>query len=408
MSRERLGEALRQLYARVPLGMRLGLTPMKDACARAGNPERSFEAVHIGGTNGKGSVCAMVESIARATGQKTGLFTSPHLSRFAERIRINGEPVSDDALVECLEEALSIGADLSFFETATLAAFLAFRSAKVDLAVLEVGIGGRLDATNVIETAKATAITKVALDHQDKLGNTLVEIAREKAAIGKSGVPMVIGTVPEDVRFEIERVCRSLKGKPEFIDDERIPKIKVASPLPGLYQTANVRVAARIGVHLGADEAAITRGLSNAKWPGRFEWVEHATGPVLLDAAHNPDGMLAFVASLSAIKSRVASAPMVLVFGALADKEWAEMIDIAASHFEHRVYTVPKGRAAVRPDAINERHQGIVDEDPKSAYRTARAIAGEKGLVVVAGSIFLVGEIRGELLEIPSDPVVAL
>lgn len=408
MSRERLGEALRKLYARVPLGMRLGLGPMKDACARAGHPERTFDVVHIGGTNGKGSVCAMTEAIARAHGKKTGLFTSPHLSRFAERVRINGEPISDEELVACLEDALSIGHDLSFFETATLAAFLAFRSANVELAVLEVGIGGRLDATNVIETAKATAITKVALDHQDKLGNTLVEIAREKAAIAKSGVPMVIGTVPEDVRFEIERVCRSLKGKPEFIDDERIVKIKVASPLPGLYQTANVRVAARLGVHLGANEASVTKGLASATWPGRFETIEHTTGAVLLDAAHNPDGMLAFVASLGAIKARFAGSPMVLVFGALADKEWGEMIDIAAKHFEHRVYTVPKGRAAVRPDILRERHDGIIDEDPSHAYRTARAIAGEKGLVVVAGSIFLVGEIRGELLGIPSDPVVAL
>lgn len=408
MSRERLGEALRQLYLRVPLGMRLGLAPMKAACERAGHPERSFEVVHIAGTNGKGSVSAMTEAILRASGKRTGLFTSPHLTRFAERIRVSGEPIEDDALCDALEEALKIGADLSFFETATLAAFLAFRNANVEIAVLEVGIGGRLDATNVIEAPRATAITKVALDHQDKLGSTLAQIAGEKAGIAKAGVPMVVGTVTEDARRVIESVCRAAKAIPEFLDDERIPKLRVESPLPGLYQRGNVRVAARLGVHLGADEQTIARGLATTTWPGRFEMIEHTLGPVLLDAAHNPDGMLAFVASLSAMRARFPANQCALVFGALADKEWAEMIDLAAKHFEHRVYTVPKGRAAVRPDTIRERHAGIVEEDPVRALATARGIVGEKGLVVVCGSIFLVGELRGYLLGIPADPAVAL
>src|ERR1700685_738067 len=145
-----LAAVLRRLYERVPLGMRLGLGPMRDACARRGHPERAFSVVHVAGTNGKGSVCAMVESIARAHGLRTGLYTSPHLVRFAERIRIDGEPISDAALEAALAQALALGPDLSFFETATLAAFIALRNAKVELAVLEVGIGGRLDATNVI------------------------------------------------------------------------------------------------------------------------------------------------------------------------------------------------------------------------------------------------------------------
>src|SRR5450432_3466259 len=154
--------------------MRLGLEPMRAACARAGHPEAAFPAVHVAGTNGKGSVCAMVESIARAQRRTTGLYTSPHLCRFAERIRIGGVPVSDDALASLLERALDTGPDLSFFETATLAAFLAFRDAAVDVAVLEVGMGGRFDATNVIPLPRAAAITRIALDHTDRLGTTLV------------------------------------------------------------------------------------------------------------------------------------------------------------------------------------------------------------------------------------------
>ena len=158
-----LPDALQRLYARIPLGMRLGLDPMRAACERTGHPERAFPAVHVAGTNGKGSVCAMVEAIARAQGKKTGLYTSPHLCRFAERIRIDGEPVSDEVLAALLERALVAGPDLSFFETATLAAFLAFRDAQVDLAVLEVGMGGRFDATNVIPAPRAAAITSAAV-----------------------------------------------------------------------------------------------------------------------------------------------------------------------------------------------------------------------------------------------------
>src|SRR3954462_11113353 len=139
-----LGQALASLYARVPLGMRLGLDPMRAACMRAGSPERAFDVVHVAGTNGKGSTCAQVESMARAAGMRTGLYTSPPLAPFAERLRIDGEPIGDDALTSLLDRALDVGHDLSFFETATLAAFLAFAEQKVDLAVIEVGIGGRL------------------------------------------------------------------------------------------------------------------------------------------------------------------------------------------------------------------------------------------------------------------------
>src|SRR5580698_1143434 len=163
--------------------MRLGLGPMRDACARMGHPEDAFAAVHVAGTNGKGSVCAMLESIARAQGLRTGLYTSPHLCRFAERIRIDGEPISDPQLADLLYGALHEGPDLSFFEVATLTAFLAFRQASVDVGILEVGLGGRLDATNVLPQVRAAAITRIALDHADRLGPTLVDIAREKAGI---------------------------------------------------------------------------------------------------------------------------------------------------------------------------------------------------------------------------------
>jgi len=171
----RFEDALRSVYARIPLGMRLGLAAMEEACARLGHPEQAFPTVHVAGTNGKGSVAAMVEAIAREHGLRTGLFTSPHLARFAERIQIDGQPIGDGALLAVLERAITGGADLSFFETTTLAAFLAFREAKVDIAVVEVGLGGRLDATNVIPSPRAACITRIAFDHMDKLGKSLVE-----------------------------------------------------------------------------------------------------------------------------------------------------------------------------------------------------------------------------------------
>src|SRR5580704_9905964 len=203
--------------------MRLGLEPMREACARFGHPERAFESVHVAGTNGKGSVCAMVESIARAAGKRTGMFTSPHLCRFAERIQVAGEPLDDATLSATLERALDGAPELSFFETATLAAFLAFREAGVDLAIVEVGIGGRLDATNVLPRPRAAAITRVALDHTDRLGTSLVEIGREKAGIAKAGLDLVLGPMPEDVRAAIDAVAYAHGATTTTVGDEPVP-----------------------------------------------------------------------------------------------------------------------------------------------------------------------------------------
>src|SRR5262249_28783912 len=157
----------------------------REASARERDPQEGLLVVHVAGTNGKGSTSAMIESIARAGGLRTGLYTSPHLCRFAERIRIDGQPIDDDSLPRVLQRSLAAGPELSFFEVATLAALLAFREADVDLAILEVGLGGRLDATNIVRSPRCAAVTRIALDHQEMLGNTIDAIAREKAAIAK-------------------------------------------------------------------------------------------------------------------------------------------------------------------------------------------------------------------------------
>jgi dihydrofolate synthase/folylpolyglutamate synthase len=392
-----LADALGRLYARIPLGMRLGLDPMRDACVRAGHPENAFRSVHVTGTNGKGSVCAMVESIARADGRKTGLYTSPHLCRFAERIRIDGEPIADDALAALLTRVLDQAPDLSFFETATLAAFTAFRDAGVDVAMVEVGIGGRLDATNVLEAPRAAAITRIALEHTDRLGPTLSDIAREKAGIAKPGLDLVLGPISSDLRAVIDGVARE-RGATTSVAEATLPP---ALGLAGDHQRENATIAAVLGARIGASDAAIADGLAAANWPGRLERI----GPYLLDAAHNPDGALSlaqYVRSLGTPPERTT-----LIFGALAEKEWAPMLETLAPLAATRIYVAPRtSRSAVDPSAIAAVRAGSVADDVDVAL--ASADHGDGRLVVVAGSIFLVGAARSRLLGLPSDPPVAL
>jgi dihydrofolate synthase/folylpolyglutamate synthase len=393
-----LPDALQRLYARIPLGMRLGLDPMRAACERTGHPERAFPAVHVAGTNGKGSVCAMVEAIARAQGKKTGLYTSPHLCRFAERIRIDGEPVSDEVLAGLLERALVAGPDLSFFETATLAAFLAFRDAQVDLAVLEVGMGGRFDATNVIPAPRAAAITRIALDHTDRLGKTLVEIAREKAGIAKPGLDLVVGGMGLDVRVAIDEVVYELGGTTSGIEHEPLP---ARVGLAGEHQKDNARIAAVLGSRTGASTGAIEEGLADVQWPGRLERI----GKVLLDAAHNPDGAESLAAHLGSLA--VPPAEVALVFGTLGDKDWGPMLDTLAPLAEKRFYVAPAGasRDAIDPSAMAARHPGTISPSLPDALAS---LASGPSLVVVAGSMVLVGHARALLLGLPRDPPVAL
>jgi dihydrofolate synthase/folylpolyglutamate synthase len=431
-----LAEALNRLYARIPLGMRLGLETMRGACARMGHPERGFPAVHVAGTNGKGSVCAMLESIALAHGLKTGLYTSPHLCRFAERIRIRGEPIDDPSLAALLSRVLQVDPELSFFEVATLTAFLAFRDAQVDVAILEVGLGGRFDATNVIPRPLAAAITRIALDHTDRLGSTLVHIAREKAGIAKPGLDIVLGRMPPDVRAAIDEVAHAAGATTSNVEDMPVPR---TIGLDGEHQRDNAQIAAVLGHRIGASPAEVHDGLARARWPGRLERI----GRFLLDAAHNPDSAEALARYLRSLGVPPQSAA--LVFGTLADKDWAPMLDALAPLATTRIYVPPLGgsRGAADLEAMRARHQGALarsteealsrfprgsacssvseSSDPHTSDGSACSSASESSdphirehpggppsLVVVAGSIVLVGEARSVLLGLPRDPPVAL
>jgi dihydrofolate synthase/folylpolyglutamate synthase len=406
--RDALAGALARLYARVPLGMRLGLDPMREACARFDHPERAFASVHVAGTNGKGSVSAMVESIARAHGLKTGLFTSPHLCRFAERIRLDGEPIDDARLAATLVRVLEGAPDLSFFESATLAAFVAFRDAKVDLAVVEVGIGGRLDATNVLPLPRAAAITRIALDHTDRLGPTLADIAREKAGIAKAGLDIVLGPIARDVRAVIDETARAAGATTTSAIDASALWLE-SSPIgiDGDYQRDNARVAAALGARIGASAAAVASGIASVRWPGRLERV----GRFLLDAAHNPDGAEGLARHVRSLGHRPAD--VALVFGTLGDKDWSPMLDALAPLAEARFYLAPQGgsRSAVDPAALVARRGGTVAASVREALALGLGTGSggaSRSLVVVAGSLVLVGEARATLLDLPRDPPVAL
>jgi dihydrofolate synthase/folylpolyglutamate synthase len=363
--------------------------------------------VHVAGTNGKGSVSAMLESVARQGGLRTGLYTSPHLARFAERIRVDGVPIDDGLLRETLDEVLSREAELSFFEAATLAAFLAFRRAKVDLVVLEVGLGGRLDATNVVASPRACAVTRIAFDHQDKLGNTLEAIAREKAAIAKPGTVLFGGPMPESILAVIEEVTLTKGGsfvRAAELPDARAFRERARLSLAGAHQRDNAMLAFAVARHLGFDEPATTAGIESASWPGRLERLETADGPILFDAAHNPDGAEALAAALASEPPERTA----LVFGALADKDWRGMLDRLAARASVRAYAPPLGRAAIDPAALATTYGGIAFADAPSALTFARQRIGKDGLVVVAGSIALVGELRASVLGETRDPPVAL
>ncbi len=405
-----LADALGRLYARVPLGMRMELDTMRAACARVGHPERALPVVHVAGTNGKGSVCAMVEAIARAGGLRTGLYTSPHLCRFAERIRVDGLPIDDTTLAPLLSRALDVEPALSFFEAATLAALLAFRDARVDVAVLEVGLGGRLDATNVVPAPRAAAITRIALDHTDRLGSTLADIAREKAGIAKPGLDIVLGPMPEDLRSVIDAVARSVGATTSTVD--RVPA-PARVGLDGDHQKDNARVAAVLGARIGASPAAIAEGIAGARWPGRLERI----GPFLLDAAHNPDGAEALARHVRALG--LPPGEVGLIFGALADKDWRRMLDALTPLASERCYVLAGAgaRAAVDPALMAGSYGGITAAGASEAcslFERRMRQAGQAGqgaapsLVVVAGSMLVVGEARARLLSLPRDPPVAL
>jgi dihydrofolate synthase/folylpolyglutamate synthase len=265
---------------------------------------------------------------------------------------------------------------------------------------MEVGLGGRLDATNVLPAPRAAAITRIAFDHMDRLGSTLVEIAREKAGIAKPGLDIVVGPVEPEVRAAIDEVARAHGAT---TSDARHIAPPALIGLAGAHQRDNARIAAVLGARIGASPAAVERGIAEVQWPGRLERI----GTFLLDAAHNPDGAAALAAHLAQLARPARD--VALVFGTLGDKDWPPMLDALAPFAERRIYLAPHGiaaaaRTAVDPAAMAARHPGVTVDSMTEALAVARA----SPFVVVAGSLVLLGDARALLLGLPRDPPVAL
>ncbi len=432
---------LTALQARVPRGMLLGLDRVEHALAALGDPHLGLRAVHIAGSNGKGSTSALVEAIARAAGLRTGLTTSPHLARFAERIRIGGEPIDDLGFERSLSAVLDhCRPDLTFFESLTVAAFHAFREARVQLAVIEVGLGGRLDATNVIPAPLCTAVTSISLEHTAILGDTIDLIAREKAGILKPGAPVVLGPLPPEADRAITEVAERVGAGPihrvrrdgafepgvirarwdDGVTDLHGPtdadRFQGKLALHGRHQADNAGVALGIARclaqhHLLLDPlGAAFVGLTTARWPGRYERIpiDAAQVTVILDGAHNPEGARSLAELFAAENLGGDPSRRALVFGALADKRWPEMLTPLAPLCARRYYTEPKGRAPAALADLDAAAPGTMVAEPSDAIARAIAESRPGDTILVTGSMYLVGEIRARLLGIEADPVIAL
>jgi dihydrofolate synthase / folylpolyglutamate synthase len=400
-------QTLERLYGLLPRGRELGLERMQAACAAFGNPERSFKAIHVAGTNGKGSVCAFTASMLRAQGTRVGLYTSPHLNKFSERIQIDGVSVADDVLANRIEEVMDRELDLTFFETATLVAFLLFQDAKVETAVIEVGLGGRLDATNVIPPPVIAAITRVSFDHMDMLGDSLADIAREKAGIIKAGTRVIVGKLHPDALLEVERRCTEVGAELLPLGEaEPYHGAQLAYPRIAMYGS-NLAVSTTIARSLGIPPDAMATGVETAVWPGRNELL-HRSGQelTLLDCAHNPDAAvcLSHVIDSSLAGGAGTRQDVALVFGAVETKNWRSMLDRLEHSAAHRFYVAPAINRAVDPAEMAKYSPGQIFTDAGRAIESARAKVGQQGLVVVTGSCFLVGAARAILLNLDTDP----
>jgi dihydrofolate synthase/folylpolyglutamate synthase len=422
--------AIARLFALQARGMRVGIERMTDGLAYRGlTPERlHVPFIQVAGTNGKGSVASMIASCLREAGYRTGLFSSPHLHRFTERVRIDGEPISTREAARRIGELLAWSEspdapELSFFELGTLLAVEAFRDHLCDVAVLEVGLGGRLDATTALP-ARLSVITRIAFDHMAILGSTLPKIAAEKAGIIRRGVPVIVGSRQRQAQRVIVAQARRMRAPLTLIDRDfralpaRAGRVgfelrgqriaPVALGLAGEHQHENAAIAAA-AVHALADvgfpvsTAALRRGLARVRWPARLELVPGRPA-LLFDAAHNPDGAAALARHLAREKRR----PRVLIFGAMADKEYPEMLSLLAPVVEQAIYVQAQLPRAGTPADFQRHLPGIAASGAADALRRARSAAGSGGLVVCAGSIFAVSELRARALRVPSDPLIRL
>ncbi|MDP9200921.1 MAG: bifunctional folylpolyglutamate synthase/dihydrofolate synthase [Gemmatimonadota bacterium] len=414
------GAAIEALFARTTGGIKPGLERTEALLAKLGSPHRKLSAVHVAGTNGKGSVVATAEALLRSTGIKVGRYTSPHLIDFRERITVDGTPISEEAVFEFLERwipaAEQTGA--TFFELTTALAFEWFVKRSVDIAVIETGLGGRLDSTNVL-TPRVATVTSIGLDHTDLLGDTLEAIAREKAGIFKSGVPAVIGEQSPTIRSLLEGCAKDAGAQPIVVIDAEyaIEDVEISSrgteftlrhgaqrrrlttPLIGAHQARNTALGlatvAALGEHYLPSAGEISSALSNVSLPGRFQ----RRGKIIFDVAHNPAGARSIAETLRALSP---PGPRTALVAVLADKDWRGIIQELAPVVDRFLFTNAPSAPAERTWNPAEafafaRSKGFdADLEPDMNVALERGEL-DSGTLLVTGSFHTVGDAMSRL-----------
>ena len=376
-------DALKYLERLCQFGIKCGLERTKKLAEALGNPQNFYRTIHVTGTNGKGSVCAMLAEILKAHGLRVGLFTSPHLESYCERIKIDGKNISEADFAEMIFRVKNSGVEATHFETLTLAAFEYFKIRKVDVAVVEVGLGGTFDSTNII-SPELCIITTVALDHENILGD-LNSIARNKAGIIRPNIPTVTGASGE--QLEIIRAVAEEKNSPLY---EVSAPANVELNLRGEYQKFNAAIAIKAAEIFGVDEEKIFAALRKVEWPGRFEVIKN----FVIDGAHNPHGAAALRESLDKNFPR---GKRCWLFGVLNDKNFAEMIKILFRDEDFVIVTKPDSDRAAEPEILREilNARGVecivVENNFAAAERLKNSVGDVK---IIAGSLYLIGAVR--------------
>lgn len=417
-------ETVEYLYGLQKAGMKFGLDNIRRLMAALGDPHRAFRAVHVAGTNGKGSTSAMIESIIRTGGARTGLFTSPHLVSFTERIRVNGMEISEEEVIDLARKVRGVAEEIpdfspTFFEVITAMAFLHFQAAGVEWAVVEVGMGGRLDATNVL-LPKACVITSIGLDHREFLGKTLREIAGEKAGIMKEGVPVIIAAQEPEALEVIEERAKEksaplfrcgIEFSAETISSDGDGNVfnyrgaceheHLALPLAGIHQVMNAGLAIKAVEVLRErrflGECDVSRGLIGTAWPGRIEMIR-ATPPVMIDGAHNPQAAVALARHLDLLK-RERFQRIILVIGIMGDKDIEGILKPLLPLAAEVIFCAPAyGRAAsaerLAAFTAESGHASRTACSVSDALSAAEGLAASGDLIVVTGSFYTIGEAK--------------
>lgn len=416
-----LSEALDFIHATSWQGSRLGLERIEELMELLGNPQKQLRFIHVAGTNGKGSVCAMLSEILTRAGYRTGLYTSPHLFRINERMKINGTDITDEELTDLAERVKPLVDGMADqpteFERITAMALLYFRQKGCDAVVLEVGLGGRLDSTNVIDAPDAAVITNIALEHTEVLGDTLAKIAGEKAGVIKPGTDVILSAQTEEAEAMVRRVCAQRGCSLRITDpaaqtlishdldgqtfDYRKRKA-LRLRLMGDYQYQNAAAALdavdvlRERRGYGIPESAVRDGLAGVVWPGRFEILQREP-LVLVDGAHNPDGAGQLARCLAAY---LPGRKLTMVMGVMADKDYDDMIRTVAPFAKEFVTVTPESERALPAEELRARIETLTGLPArcgggvKSGLAMAMDGRGPEDAVCAFGSLYQVGEVR--------------